>query len=476
MSTFDSDQAFLESLVNDKTTKNQQFEQFSVEVKYVKGFESIGFGKGCQFKIDKSQGHILTDIVLELTLPEINSYNGQSQKRWNDYIGYGMIEYAEVEIGGQRIERIPGSVMFAWQQLNHSDKTALNKMIGHTQDLCFFTESHLVNGKKYLPETTLYIPLKFFFCRHTSMAIPIELLKEHDIKIAIYFKPLEQCLLSFDGASTSELNINFVACSIYANYSILSDENLTKLKDRESLKLNVELFETLTYDILSETNNCNIANQLGFADYKYCKELIWFTEQFPDQFGNFSDTRDIMPRYASAFKSQDLIKPAPVINCSEIVDNLLSESDAIKQILQIETLKQLVSPQLNTSDMIAHLLSEQSLQTQFAKKLQNPTVTAKLCDNDCVYCEERQGMYFDTYLPNKHHTSSFSGVNCIPFCQYPEQSGGSYMKLSAKNTKFLHIPTYNCVKSKNAKIKLTTLSFYTMQIMSGMFGIWWEKP
>jgi hypothetical protein len=144
-------------------------------------------------------GDLASRTYLQVTLPEINQSmkgsSGNVYARWLDYIGEQMIAQVEVEIGGQRIDRQYGDWMHIWNQLTMSEeqKRGYFKMIGNTTSLTYITDPTFANiagpcaaagsptqvcaPRNALPETTLYIPLQFWFCRNPGLALPLIALK-----------------------------------------------------------------------------------------------------------------------------------------------------------------------------------------------------------------------------------------------------------------------------------------------------------
>jgi hypothetical protein len=136
-------------------------------------------------------------------LPEINQsmvgstslVNPGVYARWLDFIGEQLIAQVEVEIGGQRIDRQYGDWMHIWNQVTMSSEQQRGyfKMIGNTTALTYITDPNFaaVSGpcaaaggpaqvcapRNALPETTLYIPLLFWFCRNPGLALPLIALK-----------------------------------------------------------------------------------------------------------------------------------------------------------------------------------------------------------------------------------------------------------------------------------------------------------
>jgi hypothetical protein len=143
---------------------------------------------------------------LQVTLPEINQgmkagSNAEIDPadavyaRWLDFPGEQLIAQVEVEIGGQRIDRQYGDWMHIWNQLTLSSEQQKGyyKMIGHTTQLTYITDptfadvtgpcasaggpSQVCAPRNALPETTLYIPLLFWFNRNPGLALPLIALK-----------------------------------------------------------------------------------------------------------------------------------------------------------------------------------------------------------------------------------------------------------------------------------------------------------
>ncbi len=129
--------------------------------------------------------------------------------RWLDFPGEQLIAQVEVEIGGQRIDRQYGDWMHIWNQLTMTaeQQRGYFKMIGNTTQLTFITDPSFseVDGpcdslaprqvcapRNALPETTLYVPLQFWFCTNPGLALPLIALKTAGHK-SIHTKTNELC-------------------------------------------------------------------------------------------------------------------------------------------------------------------------------------------------------------------------------------------------------------------------------------------
>ena len=179
------------------------------------------FGRRVQCVISPETVTLAYRTYLQVTLPEINQLMGLGNyttgqntgvyARWLDYPGEQLIAQVEVEIGGQRIDRQYGDWMHIWNQLTMTaeQQRGYFKMIGNTTQLTFITDPSFsdVDGpcdslaprqvcapRNALPETTLYIPLQFWFCTNPGLALPLIALQYHEVKINLDIRPIDECL------------------------------------------------------------------------------------------------------------------------------------------------------------------------------------------------------------------------------------------------------------------------------------------
>ena len=166
------------------------------------------FGRRVTCTISRN-GDLAYRTYLQVTLPEINQ-SMSNYARWLDFIGEQLVAQVEVEIGGQRIDRQYGDWMHIWNQLTMSEeqKRGYFKMIGNTTQLTYITDPGFagVSGpcastgsinqvcapRNALPETTLYIPLQFWFNRNPGLALPLIALKSVGRK-STQLKTSEHC-------------------------------------------------------------------------------------------------------------------------------------------------------------------------------------------------------------------------------------------------------------------------------------------
>ena len=266
------------------------------------------FGRRVQCTFSRN-GDLAYRTYLQVTLPEINQPgSGQVFARWLDNPGHQLISMVEVEIGGQRIDRQYGDWMHIWNQLTltSEQEDGFHKMIGNTTQLTYLTDpafaavatacsaadvpNAVCAPRKALPETTLYVPLEFWFCRNPGLALPLIALQYHEVKINIELRPLDECLWAVSAVAhsggnkkhTASYNKSLVAASLYVDYVFLDTDERRRMAQNPHEYLIEQLQFTGDESIGSSSNKI----KLNFNHP--CKELVWVVQ--PDANVSYCDS------------------------------------------------------------------------------------------------------------------------------------------------------------------------------------------
>jgi hypothetical protein len=99
-------------------------------------------------------------MYLQATLPQVQlqpSDGSGAQFRWLNWIGHNIIDYIEIEIGGQRIDKHYGDWLHIWNELTQEPghQVGYDNMVGNTIALTG-------TGLNRTESTTLYVPLQFW--------------------------------------------------------------------------------------------------------------------------------------------------------------------------------------------------------------------------------------------------------------------------------------------------------------------------
>ena len=491
------------------------------------------FGRRVTCTISRN-GDLAYRTYLQVTLPEINQSmgvggTGPVYARWLDFPGHQLIDDVEVEIGGQRIDKQYGDWMQLWTQLtmDNNQERGYHKMIGQTTQLTFLTDPNFapVDGpcdsqaphqvcapRNALPETTLYIPLQFWFCNNPGLALPLIALQYHEVKINIDLRAIDECLWAvrnIDATGEEQKASNayaqsLVSASLYVDYIYLDTDERRRMAQNPHEYLIEQLQFTGAESVGSSSNKI----RLNFNHP--CKELVWVVQ--PDcnvdycsstlggttlyqalgaQPFNYTDAVDALPNTIKAFGADATLNTTNGV----IGKNGLFESAGVAGIpitdgasVQIGTGSGQVNLgadfvwggtgganefQSTVSDAGTFVLAETSLNMHCWGE--NPVVTAKLQLNGQDRFSEREGTYFDQVQPWQHHTRSpDTGVNVYSFALQPEQhqpSGTCNFSRIDNATLQLVLSNATVSGTNTAKVRVYARNYNVLRIMSGMGGL-----
>jgi hypothetical protein len=478
------------------------------------------FGRRVTCTISRN-GDLCYRTYLQVTLPEINpslASSNQLYARWLDFVGEQLIAQVEVEIGGQRIDRQYGDWMHIWNQLTMSSEQQRGyfKMIGNTTQLTYITDPDFadVSGpcassggpnqvcapRKTLPETTLYIPLLFWFCRNPGLALPLIALQYHEVKINLDIRPIGECLWAvstLSGSSGSQAvaaayQQSLVAASLYVDYIFLDTDERRKMAQNP----HEYLFEQVQFT--GDESVGSSSNKIKLNFNHPCKELIWVVQ--PDanvdycssldaagilyrtlgaQPFNYTDAIDALPNAIHAFGGNTSVSGAEgFINASGLFQ-MPGALDASTGVTGAGTTQwgtpfgSASNQESLVSDAGTFVLSETALDMHCWGE--NPVVTAKLQLNGQDRFSEREGSYFDVVQPFQHHTRApDTGINVYSFALRPEehQPSGSCNFSRIDNAVLqlvLSSPTVS--GTATAKVRVYAVNYNVLRVMSGMAGV-----
>ena len=214
---------------------------------------------------------------------------------WVDRLGHSIIDYTEITIGGQSIDKQYGFWLDVWHELNKNVKNEdyYNKLIGNVKELTEYNTD-------IKPEYTLYIPLNFWFCKYEALSLPLISLQYTDIIFHVQFRKFSECSYSSLKYEYSDDPIeNEKKTNLLDNILISQNKDLEASLLIEYVYLdNAErkLFAKSSHEYLIEQTQMQQINdidiikkdvQLNFTHP--CKGFIWFA-QFTDKYMNNDNT------------------------------------------------------------------------------------------------------------------------------------------------------------------------------------------
>jgi hypothetical protein len=203
-------------------------------------------------------GDLLHRLYLQLDVSAASSAFGPQ------YLGFQLLDYVEVEIGGQVIDKQYGEWMAVWCDLTHTYDQSL--MLASMVDATNTTATVL---------DRLHIPLQFWFCRNPGLALPLIALQYHEVKINVQFVSSMPSLTAI-GSNTLQNT------TVWADYIFLDTDERRRFAQvsHEYLIEQVQFSNALS---IGQANATSSQHELRFNHP--VKELIWLV----DNSNNFSD-------------------------------------------------------------------------------------------------------------------------------------------------------------------------------------------
>jgi len=170
--------------------------------------------------------------------------------------GHQLIDYIEVEIGGQIIDKHYGEWMDVWCQLSHSQE--------QWEKLTRLIDGSLLASS----QSRLYIPLQFWFCRNPGLYLPLIALQYHEVKLNINLQTLANIEEVDSTAASAAIN----DMSIYCDYVFLDTDERRR-------------FAQVSHEYLIEQVQYNNAESISASATTYqselrfnhpVKELVWY--------------------------------------------------------------------------------------------------------------------------------------------------------------------------------------------------------
>jgi hypothetical protein len=337
------------------------------------------------------------------------------------FYGLRLLNYVEVEIGGQKIDKQYSHWMYIWNELSlpRSKKLGYYDMVGAYGGI-----PGSMNTDGFVPMNKyLYVPLEFWFCRNVGLALPLISLQYHEVKININFETATRCRGNATDPSQS------FAASLWVDYIFLDTD-----ERRRFAQLSHEyLIEQLQYNGPETIQDANPKPKLTFNHP--CKELVWFVTS------TLSATND---------------------NNNNWFNYTSTAADAAKLSLTDR------EPEMKKKLSISTITSSDTLS-------KNHIASAKLVLNGNDRFAQRNGSYFNLVQPYQHHENipSNAGINVYSFALKPEEHQPSgTLNMSRIDTAVLQLSmTKSDYATTTYNLHVFAVNYNVLRIMSGMGGI-----
>ena len=225
----------------------------------------VDFGKRVTATISRN-GDLIQQMYLEAVLPNVTG--GGASTTWTYGVGNAMINKAEIEIGGQLIDRHYGDWMNIWTELTvpAGKRDGYDNMVGNA--LSSTTEqSSSWDSDAASPKYRIYVPFQFWFNRNPGLALPLIALQYHEVKLNLELRPVTDLVQGVSGTVSGSL----VSCKLYVDYIYLDTDERRRFAQVSHEYLIEQVQFTGSQTIPRGTTTQNITLNFNHP----VKELVW---------------------------------------------------------------------------------------------------------------------------------------------------------------------------------------------------------
>ena len=188
----------------------------------------IDFDKSIICKIPGDKGDLVRNMTLKITLSDPKPDDGdENDMVWSPSVITHMIEYAELLIGGQPIQRLTGEYIYMHQQLHNTNDDI--------EQTLYFLNGH-GNFLSYADPYTYFLDLPFYFYRNPSLAIPTCALTKQVVEVRIKLKPLIDVVRNISATDPADnfldANASIKKFSLDSEFVYLTEEERNFLMTR----------------------------------------------------------------------------------------------------------------------------------------------------------------------------------------------------------------------------------------------------
>ena len=217
------------------------------------------FGKRVTATISRN-GDLIQQMYLELVMPDL----GASGELWTYGVGNALVKQAEIEIGGQLIDRQYGDWMNIWTELTMpaGKRAGYDNMVGNKLP----TGTNQTGSLNANVVQRLYVPLQFWFNRNPGLALPLIALQYHEVKLNLELRPSSELVNYATTAITSGLS-----CKLYVDYVYLDTDERRRFAQVSHEYLIEQVQFTGAESIAAAETTKNITLNFNHP----VKELVW---------------------------------------------------------------------------------------------------------------------------------------------------------------------------------------------------------
>tara|TARA_B100001175_G_scaffold300574_1_gene293006 strand:- start:66 stop:1583 length:1518 start_codon:yes stop_codon:yes gene_type:complete len=457
---------------------------------------TVDFGRKLNCIISKN-GDLIHKIYLSVQIPKIDCETSNSNKfRWLNWLGHNLINKVYVEIGGQIIDEHYGEWLHIWNELSQKSgkQSGYANLVGNVPRLTQVAQGNndIDDSSSTIPETTLYIPLQFWFCKNPGLALPLIALQYNEVKIIVELNDHNSCCWSTGKYKVSPPTL--VNASLFVDYIYLDTEERRTFTQQKHEYL-IEQLQFNGQEILNtQTNKIKI-------NFNHpVKELVWIVQPISNidlsytnnlggpQLYNYTDAidttyfsgtpNDPMGGGITGGNSNNISWGLPITNHGVSTNNIIAplSGQNSNTALSNKGFHSITTRSIHDGE-----ISDTSTQKNLPlfDKGYNPILSCKIQINGHDRFSRRDGKYFNIVQPYQHHTNVPStGINVYSFALYPEdhQPSGTCNFSNIDTSNLLFTLTKESVNlQRKCNIRVYGINYNVLKIDSGMGRLAYTK-
>jgi len=241
------------------------------------------------------KGDLVKNMYLEIELPELND----TPTEWRGYmnsVGYGIINYIELDIGGTIIDKQYSQ----WMDI-------YNELTDQLNDELVNRYNTVLSLKQNFYQKKIWIPLKFWFNKNPGLALPLIALQYHEVKINVSLRELKDIVKSDSNSYILDKDLKIISSKLWIDYIFLdNDERRIMTQNKhEYLITQVQLTEhSLT------SSSTEITHKFPLNFYHPVKEIIFVITDISNNTSNYETGNNWLTYTSNASNNSDTFKTA----------------------------------------------------------------------------------------------------------------------------------------------------------------------
>lgn len=283
----------------------KNYGNYAKDTRKINFLADVDFGKQVSIRFDQDgrYGDLITNITLQLDLPNLPKTSVGTQAVYTNGVGNAIIREITLKIGGNVVETHSSEWMDVWSTLSipESKKGIYNSMIKKNVN-------SLANGG--FRGGNVYSPIMLWFCQNMgsntreniALNLPLAGMRNCEIELIIKFRTLDEVIVynRINPADTSTLStaqkagLRITDHALLVDYIILEPEDRNKYLDAQRQMYLITQSQRITFQLKQNETALN----LNLRELRYpITELIWVVRSKSNldnnEYFNYSNSSDV---------------------------------------------------------------------------------------------------------------------------------------------------------------------------------------